>query len=139
MYRFMSTVQTTMCVFFTISCQTSPSMRHHACSWCIQGLILSSFSLLLFFFYLDVSAFFRLGFRLSPSRSGDFPAITEGNTVQRNSARSLYDMKIVEQSAENEVVPLRTCKQSGQFVLAAQMSVTRLTEVFHAFKKPVKT
>lgn len=41
-------------------------------------------------------------------------------------------MKIVEQSAENEVLLLRIRKQSGQFVLAAQMSVTRLTEAFHA-------
>lgn len=86
--------------------------------------------LLLFFFYLDASVF--LGLRLSPSRSEDFPAITEVNTGQRNSTRSPYNMKIVEQSAENEVLLLRICKQSGQFVLAAQMSVTRLTEAFHA-------
>lgn len=81
-------------------------------------------------FYLDAPFF--LGLRLSPSRSEDFPAITEVNTGQRNSTRSPYNMKIVEQSAENEVLPLRICKQSGQFVLAAQMSVTRLTEAFHA-------
>ena len=61
---------------------------------------------------------------------GYVPVITEGNNGQRNLARSPNNMKILKQSAENEVFPLRMCKQSGQFVLAAQMIVTRLTEVF---------
>ena len=96
----------------------------HCSLFCLLLLLL-----LLFFILMLLFSLASVCPRLAPE---DFPAITEVNTGQRNSTRSPYNMKIVEQSAENEVLPLRKCKQSGQFVLAAQMSVTRLTEAFHA-------